>query len=179
MSTVSAQKDGLDLDVQYREESALVPLAIAVVASLLILLPAIWMISLINREGKQGAVVTKYETLVQGVRGDVDVVDTILVEGGLESVLAGRSGKVRLIVPDVVLVDEVSEDPNAVKPLKIKLEGIYWSPTRPIVGIQGETYNVGDMIQGYEIVEIGKDDVHFKDKNGEVVVKGMYENLRF
>jgi hypothetical protein len=168
----------MDLDAEYREESAKLPLVIAVLAVLLVAAPFIATILRINDEGAQAAVVTKYNGLIEIVTSDLGAADSMLHEQ--DRVNAGRQGGVvKLIVPEVVLIDEKSLNPDADDPLNIELDAIYWSPANPIVGINGETYHVGEKVQGYEIIEIGKTSVRFKSKQGNIVVKDFYENLLY
>ncbi len=171
------KKITVDPDADYCEESVKIPLAIAILAVVLVAAPFIYTVLKINDEGAQAAVVTKYNALVEAVLSDLGAANTMLHDdSGMASIKAvGGNSVVKLIVPEVVLVDAESQNPE--DELNVELEAIYWSPSNPIAGINGETYHVGDTIQGYEIVEIGKTTVHFKGKSGKVIVKNFYENL--
>lgn len=161
-------------DLEYREESLKLPVAALVVVLLLVAAPLVWTILKIDDEGAKAIDISKYNLLIQTVDSDVQTVNAILANeaSGLES----KERKVTLIVPELVLVDEMKPTDSSL-PLKINLKGIYWSPSNPLVDIDGETYYVGDKIQGYTLVKIDKTAVHFKDKDGKIVVKKFYENL--
>jgi hypothetical protein len=89
---------------------------------------------------------------------------------------AQQSQVVTLIVPEVVIVEE-KKNPEKISPLKVNLDGIYWNAKNPLISIGDETYRVGDVIQGYEIVRINKTTVQFRAPDGSLIVKDMYENL--
>lgn len=161
-------------DAEYREESTKVPVFMMVVVLVLVSAPLVWAISSINTAGSKAADVSKYNTLVQTVGTDLKTVQTMLADGAAGVDIQDRT--VTLIVPELVIVDEAKPG-DALAPLKIELKGIYWSPTRPLADIDGETYYVGDSIQGYKIIKIGKTAVHFKAKDGRIVVKDFYEDL--
>lgn len=168
-----------DLSADYREETVKIPLLVTFVVLLLICAPLLWMILKINEEGAKSTSVAKYNALVEIVNFDVDTVDTMLsADSSLNDLSSdGKAPVVTLIVPEVMLVDESSLSSGAMTPLNIQLDAIYWSPANPIVGIGEETYRVGDSLQGYEIIEIGKTKVRFRARDGSIVVKDFYENL--
>jgi len=158
---------------EYREESARIPFMVMAVLVLAIEVSLGWLIFKIDTEGVHDANVSKYNALIQSVFADTRDVGIILKNGSLDTVTR-KKRTVTLVVPEVVLVDE---KPKAQAPLSIKLKGIYWHPTRPLVDIDGKTYRVGDTIQGYTITKIDKRTVQFKAKDGDVVVKDFYEGL--
>lgn len=169
----------IDLSVDYREESIKLPAAMAVVAMLLVGIPLATWIYRIDAAGKKLADVSKYEVLVEGVNGDVQTVNAVLSNDArlLEGINRDEAKKVTLIVPEVVIVENRKDQPKEQSPLKADLDGIYWNPANPLVTIDGETYRIGDIVQGYEIIEINKRSVRFKGQDGTVVEKDIYEGL--
>lgn len=176
--TFTTIKNSVDFDAEYCEETVKVPLLTMVVVVLLISAPLVWMIMRINEAGTRATSVSEYSALVEIVNYDVTEVSSML-SGNSEVVVKLDQGKpvVTLVVPELVLIDEGNIAPQANLPLDVQLDAIYWHSVNPIVGIGKETYQIGDSFQGYEIVKIGKTDVHFKGKNGKIVVKDFYENL--
>jgi len=162
-------------DTVYREESTKRSVAIAGVALTLLIVPLVGSISRINAAGLKSADISKYTTLIRTVDSDMRTVEKALANrlSGLES----TERSVTLIIPELVIINEIKPDDERPTSLKIDLKGIYWNPSNPLVGINNETYRVGDKIQGYVIVKIGKTAVHFKAKDGTLVVKDFYENL--
>jgi hypothetical protein len=61
--------------------------------------------------------------------------------------------------------------------LMLKLTGIYWNSTSPVVTINNEDYSVGDTVKGYTIVEIRTTEVVFRSPMGDKVVKSFYDDL--
>ena len=163
-----------DVIPEYREESAKIPFVVMVLLVLLIGGSLGWMIFRIDTEGSLAVNVSKYNMLIQTVSSDMQDISTILKDDSVD--MEERKHTVTLIVPEVVLVDERKPEEGPA-PLKVDLKGIYWSPSNPLVDIDNETYYVGDVIQGYTIVKISKTAVHFKAKDGTLVVKDFYENL--
>ncbi len=158
---------------EYREETLKLPLFITLVAAGLVAVPlAVWMFR-INEEGFRSTDVTKYRALVETVSGDADAVSAMLHRDEQTLVeMKTAAPVVTLIVPEVVIVEKKENTP-----LNANLEGIYWSPSNPLVGIDGETYQVGDLVQGYKIIEIGKTSVRFKGPDGKTIVKDFYGDL--
>jgi len=169
-----------DLSTGYHEESIRIPAVITVVILLLIGIPMALWIYRIDKTGEKATNISKYETLVTSVDSDVQVVNAVLDNDAteLEAINAARSaGTVRLIVPEVVIVEQRDNSSKVNSPLDIEMDGIYWSPANPLMTIGGETYREGDTIQGYIIVDIGKRSATFKGKDGSLIEKDIYENL--
>ncbi|MDH3981998.1 MAG: hypothetical protein OES84_03760, partial [Kiritimatiellaceae bacterium] len=167
--TAGNKSKHVDPMAEYREESIKVPVVVTVVVVLLIVAPLIYWILQINAFGIRAADTTKYDALVQVVDSDVQTVDAMLRNdtAELEAILAARKTPVvTLVVPEIVIVDEKTSDPNRTAPLKGELEGIYWSAERPLVGIAGDIYRVGDKVQGYEVVQISKRSAQFRAEDG-------------
>jgi hypothetical protein len=163
----------------YKEESVKIPAAVTVALLILICAPLVLWIIRINAEGIQATNTAKYDALVSKVENDVRTVDALLRNDAeeLEAMRqAQQSQVVTLIVPEVVIVEE-KKNPEKISPLKVNLDGIYWNAKNPLISIGDETYRVGDVIQGYEIVRINKTTVQFRAPDGSLVVKDMYENL--
>ncbi len=160
-------------DTVYHEESAKWPVLILGVVLVLAITPWVWTLSKINYAGSKSADISKYTALIQFASADIDAVKYALASRSTKQAIQKRS--VTLIVPELVVIDEVKL--GTLSPLQIKMNGIYWNPSNPLVGINSETYGVGDKVQGYVIVKIGKTAVHFKAKDGTIVVKDFYENL--
>jgi hypothetical protein len=166
------------LPTAYKEESVKIPVAIAVLLVILISVPMVLWILKINDEGTRSADVTSYETLIRKVNQDVRTVRAYMSNDAAELESIRNSQKnmvVTLIVPEVVIIDEKKE--QTIQPLKADLDGIYWSPSNPLVSINDETYRIGDIIQGYEIIKIDKTVVHFQASDGTIVLKDMYGDL--
>ncbi len=180
MTLLKTIESDADFSAKYHEESAKIPILSTAVILLLIAAPFIVWIVKINNDGAKANNVSKYENLAQLVASDVRMVDAMLRNdaAALAAMYAGRKiPVVTLIVPEVVIVENRKDEPAKVTELNVELEGIYWSPANPLVGIGGETYRIGDMIRGYEIIRIGKTMVQFQSSDGTIVVKDMYENL--
>lgn len=163
----------------YREETAKVPVAITLLTLILVAAPLVYWIYHINREGAKANDVSQYNVLVQAVANNVRTVDAMLRNDAEELAAINASAKkpvVTLIVPEVVIVEEQKVSGKQA-PLKVKLDGISWTKTNPVAIIDGETYFVGDTVQGYEIVRIGKTSVQFQATDGTIVVMDMYEDL--
>ena len=169
-----------DLSADYQEESIRTPALITLVLMVLISIPLGSWIYRINMAGKNSSNVTKYEKLVKRVDGDVQIVSTVLNSdtAEMEAIQASRSaGTVRLIVPEVVIVEKRDKPAPDKTTLDFELDGIYWSIANPLVTIEGETYRIGDTVYGYTIVEIRKRSVIFKGKDGKLVEKDIYGDL--
>lgn len=166
------------LSEKYHEETLAIPVVVTIVVLLLLALPLVYRISVINAEGSKANDISKYSALVKLVDADIQTVDAMLRNdtAALAAINASHTPQVTLIIPEVVVVETKSKegDPEV---LKVEMEGIYWSPTNPLVGINGETYAVGDSVQGHKIIKISKTTVEFRSKNGTTVVKDMYEDL--
>lgn len=164
----------------YREESIRIPTAITLLLLIAITIPLVAWIFKIEKAGKLATDVSKYDQLAQRVDDDVKVVAAYLSndEAEQQALLAAyRTGSVTLIVPDVKIVE--SRDPALTKDetLNFEMDGIYWSPSNPLVTIEGETYRVGDTVHGHEIVGIGERSVTFKSRDGALVQKDIYDDL--
>ncbi len=176
-----ARKGILEMDVRdsYQEESVKVPFFVTLVVLALVSAPIVYWMMKINDEGSRSANFSNYDALVEVVNNDVRMVDAML-RNDAEALSAIRSSRgapmVTLIVPDVVIVQE-KRSGNSPEALKVTLEGIYWNPVTPLVGMNGETYRVGDVIQGYEITRIGKTSVQFQGPDGSIEKRGMYDGL--
>lgn len=170
----------MELSESYREESVRAPVLITLLVLVLAAAPLVWWIFRINEEGRKSTDISKYNVLVNVVADNVKTVDALL-RNDAEELAAIRSAAkqpvVKLIVPDVVIVEEKQQRPDASKPLKVSIDGIYWSSANPLAGINGETYRVGDTIQGYEIVQIDKTSIRFQAADGTIVVMDIYDDL--
>lgn len=169
----------ISVSVPYKEEGALVPAGIALLLTILISVPLVIWIMNINEIGIQTANVDKFEQLIVKVDADAKTVDAILHNDAeaLARIRADQANQVvTLIVPEVVIVEQ-NEGAKTVGELRVKIDGIYWSASNPLVGINGDTYRVGDVIQGYEILRIGKSIVQFQSPDGTIVVKDMNASL--
>lgn len=167
--------------VAYREQSIHFPIAVMVVALLLVCAPSLFWIHRVNVQGNSENSVVHYHALLDLVATDILAVDALMRDdaSALAALDATRKAPVvRLIVPDVVIVEEKKVPEKEVSPLRSVLEAIYWNKTNPLATLDGETYRVGDSLQGYEIVAINKSTVLFKGGDGKVVVKDIDEDLR-
>lgn len=164
----------------YREQAIHFPIAVMVIALLLVCAPSLFWIHRVNAQGNSKNSVVHYHALLDLVAADIRAVDALMRDDAtaLAALDATRKAPVvRLIVPDVVIVGEKVPE-KEVSPLRSVLEAIYWNKTNPLATLDGETYRVGDSLQGYEIVAINKSTVHFKGGDGKVVVKDIDEDLR-
>ncbi|NNJ69984.1 MAG: hypothetical protein HKP10_01695 [Kiritimatiellales bacterium] len=178
---ISRKSKTTDIQAEYREETIKVPAIITVVILLLVAVPLIYGIFQINKEGLRQTDVTQYTTLAATVSGNIQAVEDMLRNdatalAAIQTVQKNTS--VRFIGPEDA--DEEIENLTFVgqSPLNVELEGIYWSPAKPLVGIGGETYRIGDSIQGYEIYKISKTRVYFRGQTGDTVIKDMYGDIR-
>ncbi len=171
-----------DLTADYCEESIKVPLAITVAAVLLVGCPLGYWVYTINEEGFRATDVSKYNELVQSVEGNVQTVNTLLHCNADELAVinaARKASVVTLIIPE----EDEPEEGKAVgaaaesAPFRVSIDGIYWNPANPLVGINGETYREGDRLNGHTIVKIGKTTVRLRDAIGNEIEMDMYENL--
>ncbi len=169
----------IKVSTPYKEESVKIPSAITLIIIVLLTVPlAMWIIK-INDEGTRAANVARYNTLIATVDHDVRTVRALLGNDAEELAAireARKTATVTLIVPEVVILEQKTDGQN-VAPLKVTLDGVYWSPSNPLASIDGETYRVGDVIQGYEIVRIDKTSVQFQSSDGTIVKKDMYDDL--
>ena len=141
--------------------------------------PLGWLNQKISAEGSEIADTTQYRDLVAGVGRDVKMVQRMLNNERIdEKELRGTLVPVvTLITPDIMptnMGEAASQDDGT---LKIKLSGIYWSPSDPLATINGENYRAGELIQGHRIIEIRKTEVVFEDPMGNKVVKYFYDYL--
>ncbi len=176
---MSAKIKKISVATPYREETIRIPVLITILAVALITVPLVMWILKINNEGTRSANVARFDSLIASVNKDVRTVRALLGNDAAELAAmrdARNAAVVTLIVPEVVIVEENSRDQN-IKPLQVEMDGIYWSPSKPLVSLNGDTYRVGDIIQGYEIISIGKTAVHFQAADGTEVVKDMYDDL--
>lgn len=168
----------ISVSTPYKEESVRVPVIITIIILALIITPLVLWIMRIDDAGTRAANVSKFDSLIGSVQQDVRAVRAFL-DNNTDELEAMRNAQqeqvVTLIVPEVIIVDEQKE--QRIDPLKVDLEGIYWSPNNPLVSINEETYRVGDIIQGYEIIQIGKMAVLFQSPDGTVIEKDMYGDL--
>ncbi|HEY5653689.1 MAG TPA: hypothetical protein VIR63_04900 [Pontiella sp.] len=165
--------------INYQEEGLKVPVVIVMVVLCLIITPLGYWIYKTDQQGSQSSNAEKYDSIVRVVEADVAYVKEVL-KGDKEEMKdfleAKNSPIVALKVPETGS-NEVSNMPGNPKVLNVSMEGIYWSSDNPLVGLGGETYRVGDKVQGYEITYIGKTSVEFKAPDGSKLVKEMYESL--
>jgi hypothetical protein len=163
----------------YAEESIKTPALITLVVLILIAAPLVYWQHNINRDGEKLTDISSFDTLVTLVASNTRTVNAML-NNDMEALAAINASRkqpvVTLIVPEVVILDEEKPVKGA-GVLNVKLQGVYWNPARPLVGINGETYGVGDVIQGYEITRVDQTSVQFQAADGTIVVKDMYENL--
>ncbi len=173
--------EAVDLTADYREESLKGPLLTAVAAVFLVGVPLGFWIQRINVAGLRAADVSKYDALVQSVEGRIKVVNTMLQNNTQDIAVinsAKKTAVVTLIVPEPLAVEEEQQAEIAMSaPLRVSIDGIYWSSASPLVGINGETYREGDRVKGHTIIEIRKTNVRFRDDLGNEIVMDMYENL--
>ncbi|MDZ8119284.1 hypothetical protein [Pontiella agarivorans] len=175
---MSASVRKIQMTAPYKEETVTVPAVITALLIVMIAVPLVLWIIKINDAGTRAASRVKYEALIAEVENDSRMVNAFLSDNAaeLEAIrIARQAPVVTLIVPEVVIVDE--RENQTVQPLNVELDGIYWSVRNPLAGMNGEMYSVGDVIQGYEIVQIDKLSVRFIAPDGSPVVKEMYEDL--
>lgn len=141
--------------------------------------PLGWLNLKISAEGSRGADISRYSDLVAVVNRDVDTVQRMLDHEHIdEKELKNSLAPVpTLITPDILPTNIDEAEMQTASSLNIEMNGIYWSPTDPIVTINNENYHVGDRIQNHLIIEIRKTEVVFEDPMGEKVVKYFYDYL--
>lgn len=165
----------------YAEESPRLPALFALALTLLVAaLLAYWIVQ-VNRQGRRDTNLAAYRQLVQAMQADATEVDAILRNDAeaLSGLAANRKRVATLIVPEVVIVDEPKPaEPAGAKAFEAEITGIYWNPSQPLVGIGGETYRVGERVDGYEIVRIGKSKVQLQSEDGTLVIKDMDDDVR-
>jgi hypothetical protein len=162
--------------VAYQEETVGLPLLIALVVTGLVAVPLLWMIPRINQEGEKTANVSRYEQMTVVLSGAVTKVYEMLTssEAALRQVqLLEEPKDPILLIEDLPVVDVVEIAPE----LNVESMNIYWNAGRPLVGIDGETYAVGDFVDGYKITDIQQTKVFFKGVDGQIIAKDMYEDL--
>ena len=165
----------------YAEESVKPAILAMLVLLVLLAAPLGWFIHKIGSEGFRAADTTSYSTLVEKVDMHVGKIQRLLRQEAMDEVALKASipPMVKLITPDIMQTN-LEETVNQGSPgLNVELTGIYWSPNplSSIVTLGGESYRVGERINGYKIVEIRKTEVVFKDPWGEPVVKYFYDYL--
>ncbi|WP_372846102.1 hypothetical protein [Pontiella sp.] len=173
-------KANIDVSIPYREETVKIPAIISIVAVLLVAAPLVFWIYTINAEGAKSTDIARYEHLIASVKNDAAAVDAMLRNDAVELARINAMRKkpvVTLVVPEVVIVEEKKGSSNSQDLLSAELEGIFWHPSNPLACINGDTYRIGDKVQGYEIVRIGKESVRFKALDGTITQLNMYENL--
>lgn len=165
--------------VDYKEESVRLPAALTILLLILVTTPLVLWVLNVNKLGLQTADIGGISIVVEKVEADVKMVDAML-RNDADALAAIRDAQnapvVTLIVPEVVILEEGNPSGSPAK-LNVQLDGIYWSPSNPLVSINKETYRVGDIVQGHEIVSIGKTSVQLQSSDGTIIVKDMYENL--
>jgi len=177
-----AKSASANLLTDYCEESIKIPALITIVLLAIICIPLTIRIYRIDAAGKMSTDISKYQELVEVVGGDLQMVSSIVNNDSKELAAlnaARAAGTVRLIVPEVVIVERRSADSQKRSTLNIDIDGIYWSAANPLVTINGETYHEGDTIQNYTITKIDKRSIRFEDQNGTVIEKDIYENLLY
>jgi hypothetical protein len=162
--------------VEYREE----PVKPAVYAMLAVMVAVVVPLGMLNQkigaEGFIAADTSQYENLARTVSRDVDTVKRMLLNEEVEeSRLVGLRTTPMLIIPDIMPTNMDEAVAQGSKKFKVELSGIYWSPTDPIVTIEGENYHTGDMIKKHRIIEIRETEVVFEDPAGEPVVIYFYD----
>jgi hypothetical protein len=170
----------IDVSVPYREETVKIPAIITVVVLLLLAAPLVFWIYSINVKVAKSTDIARYEKLIASVKTDVRAVDAMLRDDSVELARINALRKkpvVTLVVPEVVIVEEKNAPSKSQDVLTAELEGIFWHPRNPLACIDGNTYRIGDTVQGHEIVMIGKEFVRFKALDGTITKLSMYENL--
>ncbi|QBG46123.1 hypothetical protein EGM51_01355 [Verrucomicrobia bacterium S94] len=160
----------------YKEETIKVPVVLAVLLVVLIAVPLVLWIIRINEAGTRAASGARYDALIAEVNQGIRTVNAFLTdnEEELAAIRAARERSVvTLVVPEVVMMEE--QQNRTIPPLDVELKGIYWRAREPLAGINGELYGVGDVIQGYEIVQIDELSVRFRGPDGTLVVKEIYD----
>lgn len=178
-----SRKPGVPLtagEVDYREETVRGPVLLTLLLVVLIAAPLVYWMFLLNREGTRTADVSQYTVLVEALDSNVTTVDAML-RNDLEEVAAineaSKNNMVKLIVPDFVIIEDEPQAPKPKEQFAVKLDGIYWSASNPLVGLNGETYRVGDTVQNFEIIQIGKSKVRFHGPDDEIVIMDINESL--
>ena len=165
----------------YREETVRMPAVLTLLLVTLIAAPLVYWMIQINQEGTRTANVSQYTVLVEALDSNVKTVDALLRDDTEELAAireASKNEEVPLLVSNIIIIEEELETPKPKESLDVKLDGIYWSPSNPLVGLNGDTYRIGDKIQNYEIIQIGKSKVRLHGPDGEIVIMDMNENLR-
>ncbi|MDF7824474.1 hypothetical protein P4B35_10660 [Pontiellaceae bacterium B12227] len=168
-------------DENYREETIRLPAVLTLLLVALIAAPLVYWMVQINREGTRTSNVSQYTVLVDALDSNVKTVDAMLrndTEELAAALEASRNDIVTMIVPEIIIIEDEPEPSAPKETFDVKLDGIYWSPSNPLVGLSGETYRVGDRVQGYEIIQIGKSKVRLHGPDDEIVIMDMNEKLR-
>jgi hypothetical protein len=176
---IGQKKKDYNTSDEYREvavkPAVYTMLAVVIAAAL----PLGWLNLRIGEEGSKIADTTRYSELVAVVNRDLKTVQNMIASARVDerSLKGSLAPAVTLITPDILPtnLDEASRQ-DASK-FNIELNGIYWSPVDPIVTINDENYKVGDLVQGYRILEIRKTEVVFEDPMGEPIIKYFYDYL--
>ena len=174
---MKGKKNSSDASVEavYCEETVRVPFVVMLLLVVLVVVPSGWLIRRENAVGVHSTDVAEGKALARSVMDNLKALDSLMVGDGDQM---GPSEIVTLIVPEILIVDASKPTQPEQAVLSVELKGIYWNPTHPLADIDGETVSVGDEVaNGYIIVKIGKTSVHFKGKDGKIVVKNMYEGL--
>ena len=163
----------------YREEPVKPAIYTMLIVVTIVAAPLGWLNQKIGAEGFKVADTSRYQDLVRGVDRDVQMVNRMLVNETLDEKIIQNtiSPGVKLITPDIMptnMGEAAAQDTT----YEIKLSGIYWSRSDPIVTIDGENYHVGDNVKNHRIVEIRQTEVVFEDPMGEKVVVYFYDYLR-
>lgn len=162
----------------YREESVKLPALIALVVLGVIAGPLVYWIFQINAAGEVASNTTHFNELVSAVNRDVRRVDTLFRNDAASLAAIDLSREEIMVMLEVPEAVEIEPEPMApAAPLSITLSGIYWNPESPLAGIDNETYGVGEVVKGYEIVRIEKTTVRFRASDGTIVEKDLYEDL--
>ncbi|MBN2161378.1 MAG: hypothetical protein JXR25_00325 [Pontiellaceae bacterium] len=176
MSVAKGQKaKDAPADLRYEEVSLKLPLIILVLSLVLTGGPLAWGLVKVNEDGEASIGVSKYLTLADGAAKNIALVKNAL-QGRKEESQQVKD-VVTLVVPEVVIVEAEKTEVKGPKPLDVEIHGIYFSRNMPLVDLDGQTYRVGDSVQGYRITKISETSVHFIGPDNKAVVRDMYEDL--
>ena len=161
----------------YREEPVKPAVYTALIVVAIVAAPLGWLNQKIGAEGFKVADTSQYQNLVLTVNRDVRTVRRMLDNEAVDEKTLKGASLVTLITPDIAPTNASEATVQETEGLKIKLSGIYWSPTDPIATINGENYHIGESVLGHRIIGIRKTEVVFEDPMGEKVVKRFYDYL--